>query len=75
LASAYSGAKRYTEALSVYDKMIEMDEKNATAYLRKGFVLNMLNDKEGAANSMKRSCELGEKTACNFVKLNQSNKH
>jgi len=69
LAVAYYGAKRYTEALAVFDKVIAMDAKNASAYYNKSIVLNVLNDKAGALGNMQKSCELGNVSACAIMSM------
>ncbi len=71
LASAYYGAKRYAEALAILDKVIAQDEKNATAYYSKAFVMNALKDKTGALSNMEKSCELGGMMACAIIHTRQ----
>lgn len=75
LANAYYVAKRYTEALTILDKVILQDEKNAKTYYIKGFILNSLNDKKAALINMKKSCELGANTACLIVNMEQAKTH
>jgi tetratricopeptide (TPR) repeat protein len=72
LAGAYYGAKRYPEALTVLDKVIAQDAKNAQAYYSKGAALNALGDKAGALRNLEKSCELGNSTACAIASLEQS---
>ena len=73
LAIAYYGAKRFTEALSVFDKVIAMDEKNARAYYNKAIVMKALNDKAGALGNMQKSCALSDTTACAIVSMTKPN--
>ena len=37
------GLKKYTESISYFDKAINLDQKNAEAYNKKGITLNTLN--------------------------------
>lgn len=74
LATAYSDAKRYTEALTALDKAIGLDPKNAKAYYIKSVVMRRLSDKAGALSNLEKSCELGEKIACLIVQMNPNKK-
>jgi len=76
LASAYYGAKRYDEALTVLDEVIAKDEKNAQAYYNKSMVMKGSGDKAGALLNLEKSCELGSEMGCmlmTFAKQQKTN--
>lgn len=71
LASAYSNSGRYPEALAEFDKVIDGNPKNASAYYGKSFVLKNLSDMGRSIQQMEKSCQLGLKLACVIVTLRQ----
>jgi tetratricopeptide (TPR) repeat protein len=50
--------KRFSEALSKVEKILEMDPKNADAYSAKGSILYLMKDFDGAEQSWTRALEL-----------------
>ena len=74
LATAYYGAKRYTEALSVIDKVIGLIPENASVYYSKALVLKSLKKDSEAINYMEKSCGLGNLTACAIVSISRLKK-
>lgn len=75
LASVYFNAKRYPEALSVLDKLIDREPDNAKAYYNKGILMGLLNDKVEGLKYLKKSCELGGMIACATVHVSQMKKN
>jgi tetratricopeptide (TPR) repeat protein len=51
-------AKRFSEALTRTEKILEMDPKNAEAHAAKGSILFLMKDLDGAKQSWTRSLEL-----------------
>jgi len=56
----------YEEALSDYNKAIEMDKKNGKHYAYRGQVYSKMNDCIYAIEDFKRACELGYDNACDM---------
>lgn len=75
LASAHFGAKHYSEALVIIDKLIAQNPNDASAYYSKAVVLKSLKDEAGALNYMGISCNLGNPTACAIVSMSQAKKN
>ena len=54
----------YVMALNLYDEALRQDAKNSKVLLKRGFILNMLNRKNEAMESFRRSCDAGNPEAC-----------
>ena len=54
-------------ALDDYDKVLSLDAKDNQALFYRGVVLNILNRKNEARESFRRSCDAGNPEACKQV--------
>lgn len=68
--------KRYSEALTRIEKLLEMDPKNAEAVAAKGSILYLMKDFEGAHQAWTKALELNpgyETVRASLVELNLQN--
>jgi tetratricopeptide (TPR) repeat protein len=65
--NAYFSLGRYQEAISEFDRAIALKPDYADAYYGKGMTLKRLHSDEEALRHMKKSCELGNSTACIII--------
>ncbi|HLD09294.1 MAG TPA: tetratricopeptide repeat protein, partial [Methylophilaceae bacterium] len=65
--SAYFGLGQYQEAIREFDQAIVLKPDYADAYYGKGMTLKRLHSDEEALKHIKKSCELGNSTACIII--------
>ncbi|MDX8398930.1 MAG: tetratricopeptide repeat protein [Gallionellaceae bacterium] len=75
LSTAYFGAKRYSEALSILDKLIVQDAKNAELHFNKAVVLMKLKGKAASLSELELSCDLGKAVACGMLQFSHLKKN
>jgi tetratricopeptide (TPR) repeat protein len=67
--TAYFSLGRYSEAISEFDRAIDLKSDYADAYYGKGMTLKRLHSDEEALKYIKKSCELGNRTACFIIEF------
>jgi len=67
IGGAYYSLGRYQEAISNFDQAIALKPDYANAYYGKGMALKRLRSDGEALAHIRKSCELGNKTACYIV--------
>lgn len=71
LGNLYFGLKRYKDAETVYQKLLEIDPKNYSAWYLKACIESIGNSKEKSIESLKRAIELNKA----YLELAKSDKH
>lgn len=77
-ANRLAASRRFSEALTRVERVIEGDPKNDEAWAAKGSLLYLMKDYDGALNSWKKSLEMNpnnESVRASILDLNMSLKH
>ena len=72
-AIAFHSLKKRKEAFNAADQVIKLDSRVAKAYLIRGNARFMLGDKKKGIEDIRKSAELGDKDALDFIKKYDEN--
>jgi tetratricopeptide (TPR) repeat protein len=68
IALCYKQLKEYEKAIEFLTETINKNSLHEAAYFERGLIKNILEDKEGCCNDLKKAMELGHLEAYHYIK-------